>query len=159
MNQSVKYKIEHNKDYDYNYGEFVIAFLILVGFFIYGLTKKSFPLIIIIGSSLVLLFTYLFLSIYILKRKYIYINTIDDIIEYRNYFGKKKIINIQQNDLRYRVITDNSVQYIYKIFIINKKSKIIFKMYNHEMNLSLHNSKIILHMLIEKVGFVLFEKK
>jgi hypothetical protein len=78
----VKYKVERNRNFDYIYGEFGTGLLFLVGYLIYELTQKSniIPLLLFIGSAMVLLFLILFLFILTLKRKFVYINTIDDII-------------------------------------------------------------------------------
>lgn len=153
----MKYKIELSRDFDYIYGEFVVAILGLLGLFIYQLTQKSniVPVIVFIGSSIILLIIFMILLTIILKRKYIYINTTDDIIEYRNYCGKIKSFKIleNKNNLKYKIITDNSIQFIYQIILLNKNNKKIFKMWNSDMNMSQQNSKIILNLLIEESGF------
>lgn len=151
----VKYKIEHNRDFDYLYGEFGIAFLFLVGYFIYEITQKSrfITLIIFIGPMIILLLITLSLLIYILKRKYIYINTIADKLEYKNFFGSSKSIKLHDTNRRYKIMVDNNSQFVYRIEILNKKNKRIFKMWNSEMNFNKQESKIILGMLIDKAFF------
>ena len=151
------YKIEHNSDFDYLYGDFGFMILFLIGLFLYGLIENIFlvPLLIFIFSTLLTLIV-LFLSIaHILKRKFIYFNTIENRVQYRNHFGKIKYLKINETDFKYKIIVDNATQFIFQISLLNRKGKKLFKMWNTEMKFTSLNSKIILNMLIDKVGFML----